>query len=154
MGGLAEDLWQEPFQTRRTVYGFIDRQNLPGVFCAFDFPNPDSSAAQRFATTVPQQALFLLNSPFALEMARALAARVEAAAAPGPARLDALFRFVHQRAPDSAEWQWAEQFLAAEAFVPPVPPTPAADQGERPPLTRLGQLAQVLLLANETAFVD
>jgi hypothetical protein len=153
-GGLAEDLWREPFTGRRTVYGFIDRQNLPGVFRAFDFPNPDASAAQRFATTVPQQALFLLNSPFALEMARALAARVEAAAAPGPARLDALFRFVHQRVPDAAERGWAEQFLAAGDSAAGEPAVAAEVQTERPPLSRLAQLAQVLLLANETAFVD
>ncbi|NUN69437.1 MAG: DUF1553 domain-containing protein, partial [Bacteroidetes bacterium] len=77
VGGLAEDLIQPPFSRRRTVYGFIDRQNLPGMFRTFDFPNPDVSSAQRFATTVPQQALFLLNSPFVLEQARALAERVE-----------------------------------------------------------------------------
>ncbi|MBM3842264.1 MAG: DUF1553 domain-containing protein [Verrucomicrobia bacterium] len=154
VGGLAEDLWREPFPTRRTVYGFIDRQNLPGVFRAFDFPNPDASAAQRFATTVPQQALFLLNSPFALEMARALAGRVETAAAPGSARLEALFRCVHQRAPDPAEREWAEHFLAAEAPAPPEPTVAAEGKPGRPPLSRLAQLAQVLLLANETAFVD
>jgi hypothetical protein len=154
VGGLAEDLWREPFTNRRTVYGFIDRQNLPGIFRAFDFPNPDSSAAQRFATTVPQQALFLLNSPFALEMARALAGRVEAAAVPEPARLESLFRFVHQRAPDAAERDWAAQFLAAEIPVPAEPSGGMEGKVGRPPLSRLAQLAQVLLLANETAFVD
>jgi hypothetical protein len=158
-GGLAEDLWREPFPGRRTVYGFIDRQNLPGVFRAFDFPNPDASAAQRFTTTVPQQALFLLNSPFALEMARALAARAESAAASGPARLEALYRFVHQRAPDAAERGWAEEFLAAELADLPAPGAATEDRATggsvaRAPLSRLAQLAQVLLLANETAFVD
>jgi len=129
------------------------------VFRAFDFPNPDASAAQRFTTTVPQQALFLLNSPFALEMARALAARAESAAASGPARLEALYRFVHQRAPDPAERGWAEEFLAAEPLAPPAPGAATEGKatggnGARPPLSRLAQLAQVLLLANETAFVD
>ena len=103
---------------------------------------------------MPQQALFLLNSPFALETARALAARVEAAAAPGPARVEALFRFVHQRVPDAAERGWAEQFLAAAESAPREPTVGADGQGERSPLSRLAQLAQVLLLANETAFVD
>ncbi|MFZ9745458.1 MAG: PSD1 and planctomycete cytochrome C domain-containing protein [Opitutaceae bacterium] len=151
IGGLAEDLWREPFTGRRSVYGFIDRQNLPGVFRVFDFPNPDASAAQRIATTVPQQALFLLNSPFALETARALAARAEAA---GPARLEALFRLVHQRVPDAAEREWAAQFLAEEPVALPVADAPGAVPAARPPLSRLAQLAQVLLLANETAFVD
>ncbi|MBL9203420.1 MAG: PSD1 domain-containing protein, partial [Opitutaceae bacterium] len=74
-GGLSDDLVKEPFPVRRTIYGFIDRQNLPGVFRTFDFPNPDVSSAQRFATTVPQQALFMLNSPFVQEQARALMRR-------------------------------------------------------------------------------
>src|SRR6202011_2762524 len=30
--------------TRRTVYGFIDRQNLPGLFRAFDFASPDTTS--------------------------------------------------------------------------------------------------------------
>src|SRR5206468_2153725 len=35
MGGAAVPLTTAPFSRRRTVYGFIDRQNLPGVFRTF-----------------------------------------------------------------------------------------------------------------------
>ena len=38
------------------MYGFIDRQNLPGLFRTFDFASPDTHAPQRYTTTVPQQA--------------------------------------------------------------------------------------------------
>ncbi len=31
---------------RRTVYGRIDRLNLPGLYRTFDFPNPDSTSPQ------------------------------------------------------------------------------------------------------------
>ncbi len=79
VGGKPVDIFKEPFSHRRTIYGFIDRQNLPGTFRAFDFAGPDQHSPQRFTTTVPQQALFLMNSPFVLEQARKLAARVEAA---------------------------------------------------------------------------
>jgi hypothetical protein len=65
----------DPMNRRRTVYGLVDRQSLPGVFRAFDFASPDQSAERRPQTTVPQQALFGLNSPFVLEQARALAER-------------------------------------------------------------------------------
>ena len=58
-------------RARRTVYGFIDRQNLPGLFRTFDFASPDAHSPQRFTTTVPQQALFLMNSPFVVEQAPA-----------------------------------------------------------------------------------
>ncbi len=109
-GGIPDDLTKEPFTRRRTVYGFIDRQNLPGMFRTFDFPNPDTTSAQRFATTVPQQSLFLLNSPFALEQARHLAQRLT------PARTDAdkirlLYRTLYQRAPDADEISLAQSFL-------------------------------------------
>ena len=71
MGGRGEDL---AAMRRRTVYGFIDRQNLPGIFHTFDFATPDASSPQRFVTTVPQQALFMMNSPFVIDRARALVA--------------------------------------------------------------------------------
>src|SRR5262249_54471077 len=44
----------------------------------FDFADPDVATGRREATTVPTQALFLLNSPFAIEQARQAAARVMA----------------------------------------------------------------------------
>ncbi|MGV3533334.1 MAG: PSD1 and planctomycete cytochrome C domain-containing protein, partial [Chthoniobacteraceae bacterium] len=61
MGGHAEQLTEPPYSKRRAVYGFIDRQNLPGTFRTFDFASPDTTSPQRYSTTVPQQALFMLN---------------------------------------------------------------------------------------------
>ena len=57
------------------MYGRIDRQGLPGMLPTFDFASPDAHSPERYSTTVPQQALFLLNSPLAIEMARAFAGR-------------------------------------------------------------------------------
>jgi hypothetical protein len=176
-GGLPDDLTKQPFPTRRTVYGFIDRQNLPGMFRTFDFPNPDTSSAQRFATTVPQQALFMLNSPFVQEQARRLVQRPELQAAkPDAEKIRMLHRLVLQRAPDADEQTLAAAFIAAPETAPPPEPPPAAaaapaaaekvqkKNSQRappvvqtipaPPLTRWEQLAQVLLLSNEVAFVD
>ena len=66
---------EPPFSSRRTLYGFIDRQNLDGVYRTFDFAVPDATSPRRFVTTVPQQALFLMNSPFLHEQARRLSSR-------------------------------------------------------------------------------
>src|SRR5262249_41224351 len=71
------DPTQETFTKRRSVYLFIDRQNLPGTFRNFDFASPDTHSPQRYSTTVPQQALFLMNSPFIIEQVGALAKRLE-----------------------------------------------------------------------------
>ena len=62
--GRPVPITEPPFSRRRTVYGFIDRQNLDGLYRTFDFAVPDATSPRRFVTTVPQQALFLMNSPF------------------------------------------------------------------------------------------
>src|SRR5205085_10413335 len=102
-GGPAVDLYRQPFRRRRTVSGFIDRQNLPAAMRTFDFASPDAHCPQRFTTTVPQQALFLMNSPFVQEQARELAQRADAPA-PAPAeRVRRLYRFALARNPAAEE---------------------------------------------------
>ena len=76
IGGPAVPITDPPFTTRRTIYGFIDRQNLDGLYRTFDFAVPDATSPRRFVTTVPQQALFLMNSPFLHEQSRRLSATV------------------------------------------------------------------------------
>ena len=112
LGGLPDDLTKPPFPTRRTLYGFVDRQNLPGMFRTFDFPSPDTSSAQRFATTVPQQALFLMNSPMAQEQARQLMRRAELHDAKTEGKkIAALYRVLYQRGPEAGELKLARDFL-------------------------------------------
>src|SRR5258707_13453184 len=52
MGGRGVELAAPPFAKRRAVYGYIDRQNLPGVFCTFNSASPDTMSPHRFVTTV------------------------------------------------------------------------------------------------------
>ncbi len=112
IGGRPVDLFTEPFPTRRTLYGFIDRQNLPGVFRAFDFAGPDTHSPQRFQTTVPQQALFLMNNPFVVQQAKALMARPELADLHEPRqRIDTLYRLVYGRSAEPDEIQMALNFI-------------------------------------------
>src|SRR5207244_8808357 len=102
--GRPGDAAGDPANRRRTVYGLVDRQSLPGLFRAFDFASPDQSAERRTLTTVPQQALFGLNAPFVAEQARALVARPEVARAADPARRGpALRSLARRRAPRSAD---------------------------------------------------
>ncbi|MBI3862483.1 MAG: PSD1 domain-containing protein [Planctomycetia bacterium] len=112
-GGRPVDLFASPFSARRAVYGFIDRQDLPGTFRVFDFASPDVSTPMRPQTTVPQQALFGMNSPLVVEQARALAARPEVQQAADPAaRVDALHRLIYARAADAEETAAALKFLS------------------------------------------
>jgi cytochrome c553 len=108
LGGPAVDILKTPFSGRRTIYGFIDRQNLPLTFRNFDFASPDTHAPARFVTSVPQQTLFLRNSPFVVEMSRSLA---QQQASPTPSVAD-LFRRIYGREPTAGETQLVDRFLA------------------------------------------
>jgi hypothetical protein len=129
----------EPAATRRAIYSYIDRLNLPGVFRTFDFPSPDATSPERAVTTVPQQALFFLNSPLVVSAAKGLLARDDVAAQTDPAGKIArlyLTTFGRPCAPD--ELDWALAFLS----------------GERAREDAWNELAQALLLANEFVFID
>lgn len=100
MFGRPVDILAEPFSGRRTLYGFIDRQNLPGLMRTFDFASPDNTSARRYETTVPQQALFMMNSPFVIAQARRMITELEAQPDKDPRQWIAqLHRRVLQREP-------------------------------------------------------
>jgi hypothetical protein len=104
VGGPSVQITDPPFATRRSVYGFIDRQNLPGFFRTFDFASPDAHTPRRPLTTVPQQALYLMNSPFVIEQAVHLATRPDVQqSADDPQRVAALFRAALGREPSDDE---------------------------------------------------
>jgi cytochrome c553 len=137
MGGAGVDITKAPWSKRRTLYGFIDRQNLPGMFRTFDFASPDASTPVRYETTVPQQALFMLNHPFVQEQTRSLLKRSEIAEAKDEAaKVQALYRILYARSADADEVRIGTQFIEAAG--------PGAWE----------RYAQALLLANEFAFVD
>ncbi len=127
LGGPAVDLNAQPFTTRRTVYGSIDRQFLPGLFRVFDFANPDMHSPQRFTTTVPQQALFFINSPFVVERARALVNRKEVQAlATTEEKIQRLFRIVYQRPATPPQVETSRRFLQAAQTESGPRPQPVA----------------------------
>ena len=149
VGGRSVDLFKAPFSTRRTVYGFIDRQNLPGTMRAFDMASPDQHSPQRFQTTVPTQSLFLMNSPFVTEQARAVASRPDVVSAKTTdERIARLYRAVLGRTPTTEELAIGREFVAEPAGW-----VARAAEAARP-FGRWPQYAQVLLLSNEFAFVD
>lgn len=140
MGGPGVDLEKQPFTGRRSVYGYIERQNLPALFRTFDFANPDAHAPQRHTTTIPQQALFMMNSPFVIEQARALAAKAEKGEevrgipdtdtpkanlqnriAHTELRITRLYRLAYGRAPTREELHWVLEFLGASEVPMPNP---------------------------------
>jgi hypothetical protein len=116
LGGHAVDVTANPSPPRRTVYAFIDRQNLPGVFRSFDFASPDTTSPRRFTTTVPQQALFMMNSPFMIQQVRGVLRRPEIAdQQEADRRIHGLYQTLFDREPTSDELTLGRSFLSTEA---------------------------------------
>ena len=84
VGGRSVDNVFAPSVHRRTLYGSLDRLNLPGIYRTFDFPDPNATSSRREATVVPTQALFLMNNPLVRDLAQATARRPEILAAANP----------------------------------------------------------------------
>ena len=104
-----------PLGDRRTIYGKVSRFKLDEFLQLFDFPSPSQTAEQRYATTVPLQRLFFMNSDFVQQHAERLAERV-ADAPDDAARIAAVYRLIYGRAPTAAEVTAGRTFLKAEAL--------------------------------------
>ncbi len=158
---------------RRTVYALTDRSAIPGLFNTFNFANPDMSTGERHFTTIPQQALFMMNSPFIAEQVRNLMGRNDFPAdGTNEEKVKFLYRVALQRAPTPEELQMADEFLRVNKSLPATEvvagsePTslPAAATEPKPPETTSKPAAkplnvwerytQVLLLTNELTFVN
>ena len=112
MGGKPVNLGEKPYSSRRTVYGYIDRRNLPEIYNQFDFANPDITSGKRYETTVPQQALFMMNSPLVVEQARNLVEQsIFRELAEDDAKVKFLYGRIFQREPTATEIKLALGFI-------------------------------------------
>ncbi|MDB6021322.1 MAG: Protein of unknown function (DUF1553)/Protein of unknown function (DUF1549)/Planctomycete, partial [Pedosphaera sp.] len=115
VGGRPVRLDAEPYPLRRTVYGLVDRRNIPNMFSAFDFASPDLTTGKRENTVVPQQALFMMNSPLVVEQARNAVRRVDfKAQAKMESRIDLLYKLIYQRSPTDVEMRLAKDYLSSD----------------------------------------
>jgi hypothetical protein len=111
MGGPSEPL--KPEYTRRTVYGKVSRYRLDEYLQLFDFPSPNLSAEKRFATTVPLQRLFFMNSDFVQQQAEHLAQRV-ASEPDNTARIQKIYQLVYGRTASPEEIKIGIEYLRTE----------------------------------------
>jgi len=182
--GRPVDLERNPDSTRRTIYGVVNRSDLLDAFVNFDFANPDMRNGKRYETTVPQQALFLMNSPVVVEQAKKLVALKEfEACADDTARIQFLYDRIYQRPARPPEIQLGLDFVSQtplkeksskdtsvsqsdssnERRVGPRAMAqqrrlernqPANAPKKRAPLTGWQEYAHALLQANEASFVN
>lgn len=140
IGGPTFNL-ADPNIHRRTVYAKISRHDLNGLLRLFDFPDANVTSDRRTQTTVPQQQLFVLNSEFMIDQARAFAERAQKAGPTDRERIIRAYRLAFGRNPDEGELRLGTAFLHRQ---------PAT--GDK--LTPWQQYAQILLATNEFLYVD
>lgn len=142
-GGPSLDLNSKE-NNRRTVYSSVSRHELAQLLRLFDFPDANVTSGRRNETTVPQQQLFVLNSPFMLRQAESLVKRLETQAEDDADRIRSAYELLYARPATEREVELGLAFLADS-------------QEDRDPADRLNgwvQYAQVLLSANEFMYID
>ena len=179
VGGQPVNITDEPYSYRRSLYGYVDRLAMSDLMTQFDVSDPDMTNTRRISTIVPQQALFFLNSPMAVDVARQIIARREITeASDDRERVTALYHILFQRDPQPREITWAQDFIAKASQMPAgapprvavkTPPAPKRDamitnkyavlqnagtMVERKPLTPWQLYAQTLICANEFVYVN
>jgi hypothetical protein len=112
VGGQPANITDEPFSYRRSLYGYVDRSRLSDTLSQFDYGDPDQPNSKRNSTIVPQQALYFMNNPLSVEVARSVSSRKDVAnAISEDQRIVAMFRCMFQRRPSGLEIRAAQDFI-------------------------------------------
>lgn len=141
LGGPSTNLAGDD-NVRRTVYAKVSRHELDSLLRLFDFPDANISSSGRTETTIPQQQLFVLNSPFMVEQAKAWTARLHREAPESnEARIQRAFQLAYGRPPLPQELELGLAYLASE-------------KGPEEKLSRWESYCQILLSSNEFLYLD
>ena len=139
MGGPSSRDFADP---RRTLYLMTIRSDRSSFGPLFDAADSTAIVEKRTVSTVAPQSLFLLNNPFALEQARALARRLAAEGPPDDdGRIRLAYALLYGRPPEPEDLSIGRSILARLRASGPADRAWAA-------------YCQVLLCANELVYVD
>jgi len=159
--GRPIDLAKNADNTRRTIYGFVNRDIVSNLSSTFDSANPNACTLKRPDTLVPQQTLFALNSEFIQQRAAKLATLLLATPLDdNRSRVRWLYGRIFSRSPTADEIAIACNFVEKNAEVGAVPPAEASqanvslESAEQALARRWGSLAHAMLASNEFSFVD
>jgi hypothetical protein len=117
-GGIWKKEADGPQVWRRSVYVYRKRGLVFPMFEVFDLPDQNTSCGRRNVSTVPTQALTLLNNAFVLRQAKLFADRVKEAAPDDPAKqVDLAYRIALSRSPRADEAKLAQDFLQKRSLA-------------------------------------
>jgi hypothetical protein len=150
MGGPAERDFNKP---RRTVYIVTIRSDRTGFGPLFDMADSTAQVDRRTSSTVAPQALYLMNSPFALEQTKALAKRIlTEVQGTDSARIHRLYGLLYGREASPEEMKIGLDYLShARRSRSARVAGPGAPDME---MAAWVQYCQILLCANEFLYVD
>ncbi|MBK9170238.1 MAG: PSD1 domain-containing protein [Bryobacterales bacterium] len=116
LASMRHGIWRNqpdgPVTWRRSVYVYRKRGLPFPLFEVFDLPDQNASCARRNVSTVPTQALTLLNNEFVLNQAVLFAGRVRETAGPDPGRqIELAYQLALARPPRDEERALALDFL-------------------------------------------
>jgi hypothetical protein len=96
---------------RRSLYINARRNFLSPLFLAFDYPIAFSSTGRRGVSTIPAQALALMNDPLVVQQAERWARAVRETGGTRVQSIEALYQSAFTRSPSAAEREAAIRFL-------------------------------------------
>ncbi|MGH9722440.1 MAG: PSD1 and planctomycete cytochrome C domain-containing protein [Bryobacteraceae bacterium] len=152
--GYRQGKWiltkEEPATWRRSIYAYWKRGMKYPMFDVHDQPDQNVTTEKRNITTVPTQALTLLNNEFVHLQARHLAERVmkEAGSNDPGAQIKALYRIALSREPSQTEMAGQVDFIRKQRQFQA---TKGAQSAE---LAALIDLSHVMLNANEFVYIN
>jgi hypothetical protein len=135
---------------RRSVYLMTQRLKRHPFLALFDGPDTNASTAVRVTTTVPTQALFLMNDPLVHRQSAGFARRLLAARPDDRGRLELAHELALARRPGAAEIEEGLAFLGGFRELLRSTSIPAAEHEQQ----AWAALARTLMVRNEFLFVE
>jgi hypothetical protein len=134
----------------RSIYLAIVRNGEPEALTLFDFADPSIVVGHREETTVPSQSLYLLNSPFVMQNARAAAERLlrdKDATMSDAERIEQAYLAAFGRRPTDEQRERALTYIAGAVGE-------GRENNEARQLTAWTRLCQSLIAAAEFRYID
>lgn len=139
---------EEASTWRRSIYAYWKRGLKYPMFEVHDQPDPNVTCERRNVTTVPTQALTMLNNEFVLIQARSFAERVLGDAGGDPVKqVRLLYRIALSREPSQKELESNLAFIQRQLSYHTARDSDAA-------LAALTDLAHVMLNTNEFVYIN
>ncbi|PHS11320.1 MAG: hypothetical protein COA78_09940 [Blastopirellula sp.] len=132
---------------RRSIYLTVKRSNLIPILQLFDAPDSIQSIGHRDVTTVPPQALALMNSPLVRKLAEKFAKRIRPTPKSTPEQVvEQAYSLALSRKPSNTEKEQMVEFITTQA---------SSYGKDEPAMSKaVVDYCQLMLCLNEFLFID